>query len=46
MQNVIISDTDSVYICLGPILDHMRSQGININASNKNNIILKLANQI
>ena len=46
MQNVIISDTDSVYICLGPILDHMRSQGIDINSSNKNDIILKLANQI
>ena len=40
MQNVIISDTDSVYISLGPILDHMRSQGIDINDSNKNKIIL------
>ena len=46
MQNVIISDTDSVYISLGPILDHMRSQGIEINDSNKNEIILKLATQI
>ena len=46
MQNVIISDTDSVYISLGPILDHMRSQGIDINDSNKNKIILKLATQI
>ena len=46
MQNVIISDTDSVYIGLGPILDHMRSQGIDINSSNKNDIILKLANHI
>ena len=46
MQNVIISDTDSVYISLGPILDHMRSQGIDINDSNKNEIILKLATQI
>ena len=46
MQNVIISDTDSVYISLGPILDHMRSQGIDINESNKNEIILKLATQI
>ena len=46
MQNVIISDTDSVYIGLGPILDHMRSQGIEINDTNKNEIILKLATQI
>lgn len=46
MQNIIISDTDSVYICLGPILDHMRSQGIEIDNTNKNEIILKLANQI
>lgn len=46
MQNVIISDTDSVYISLGPILEHMKSQGIEINDTNKNEIILKLANQI
>jgi len=46
MQNIIISDTDSLYICLGPILEHMRSQGIEINEANKNEIILKLANQI
>ena len=46
MQNVIISDTDSVYIGLSHILDHMRSQGIDINESNKNEIILKLATQI
>jgi len=46
MQNIIISDTDSLYICLGPILEHMRSQGIEINDTNKNEIILKLANQI
>jgi hypothetical protein len=46
MQNVIISDTDSVYIGLGPILEHMKSQGIEINDTNKNEIILKLANQI
>ena len=46
MQNVIISDTDSVYIGLRPILEHMKSQGIEINNTNKNEIILKLANQI
>jgi len=46
MQNIIISDTDSVYICLSPILEHMKSQGIEINDTNKNEIILKLANQI
>lgn len=46
MQNIIISDTDSVYIGLGPILEHMKSQGIEINDTNKNEIILKLANQI
>lgn len=46
MQNVIISDTDSVYIGLGPILEHMKSQGIEINDTNRNEIILKLANQI
>ena len=46
MQNIIISDTDSVYIGLSHILDHMRSQGIDINESNKNEIILKLATQI
>ena len=45
-QNIIISDTDSLYICLGPILKHMQSQGIEINDTNKNEIILKLANQI
>jgi len=46
MQNIIISDTDSLYICLGPILEYMKSQGIEINDTNKNEIILKLANQI
>ena len=46
MQNIIISDTDSLYICLGSILEHMKSQGIEINDTNKNEIILKLANQI
>ena len=46
MQNVIISDTDSVYIGLCPILEHIKSQGIEINNTNKNEIILKLANQI
>jgi len=45
-QNIIISDTDSLYICLGPILEHMKSQGIEINESNKNNIILSIANVI
>jgi len=46
MQNIIISDTDSLYIGLNPILEHMRSQGIEINESNKNDIILKVATQI
>lgn len=45
-QNIIISDTDSLYICLGPILEHMKSQGIEINESNKNDIILNIANTI
>lgn len=46
MQNIIISDTDSLFIGLRPLLDHMRSQGIEINDTNKNEIILKLATQI
>ncbi len=46
MQNVVISDTDSVYISLGPILEHIKSQDIEINDINKNEIILKLATQI
>ena len=46
MQNVIISDTDSVYIGLGPILEHMKSQGIEINDTDKNEIILKITDQI
>ena len=45
-ENIIISDTDSLYVCLSPILEHMKSQGIKINNTNKNEIILKLANQI
>jgi DNA polymerase elongation subunit (family B) len=46
MQNIIISDTDSLFIGLRPVLEHMKSQGIEINDTNKNEIILKLANQI
>jgi DNA polymerase elongation subunit (family B) len=46
MQNIIISDTDSLYVCLSPILEHMKSQGIEINDTNKNEIILKIATQI
>jgi DNA polymerase elongation subunit (family B) len=46
MQNIIISDTDSLYISLGPIIEHMRSQGIEINDTNKDKIILKIATQI
>jgi len=46
MQNIIISDTDSLYISLGPILKHMQSQGIEINDTNKNEIILKITDQI
>lgn len=46
MQNIIISDTDSLYICLGHIIKYMKSQGIEINDANKNEIILKLATQI
>lgn len=45
-QNIIISDTDSLYISLGPILDHFKSQGIDINDENKNDFILKIANTI
>lgn len=45
-ENIIISDTDSLYICLSPILEHMKSQGIEINNINKNEIILKIANKI
>jgi hypothetical protein len=39
MQNIIISDTDSLYISLGPILKHMQSQGIEINDINKNKLV-------
>jgi len=46
MQNIIISDTDSLYISLGPILKHMQSQGIEINDTDKNEIILKITDQI
>lgn len=46
MQNIIISDTDSLYISLGPILEHMQSQGIDVNDTNKNEIILKITDQI
>jgi len=45
-NHIKISDTDSLFIGLRPVLDHMRSQGIEINDTNKNEIILKLANQI
>ena len=45
-ENIIISDTDSLYIGLQPILEHMKSQGIEINDTNKNEIILKIANRI
>ena len=38
-QNIIISDTDSLYICLGNIIQHMINQGIEINDANKNEII-------
>ena len=46
MQNIIISDTDSLYICLGNIIQHMINQGIEINDANKNEIILKITDQI
>jgi len=46
INHIKISDTDSLFIGLRPVLDHMRSQGIEINDTNKNEIILKLANQI
>lgn len=45
-NHIKISDTDSLFIGLRPLLDHMRSQGIEINDTNKNEIILKLATQI
>lgn len=45
-NHIKISDTDSLFIGLRPLLDHMKSQGIEINDTNKNEIILKLANQI
>ena len=45
-ENIIISDTDSLYICLGNILEHMHSQGIDVNDTNKNEIILKITDQI
>jgi len=45
-NHIKISDTDSLFIGLRPILEHMKSQGIEINDTNKNEIILKLANQI
>jgi len=45
-ENIIISDTDSLYICLGNILEYMYSQGIDVNDINKNEIILKITDQI
>jgi len=45
-NHIKISDTDSLFIGLRPLLDHMKSQGIEIDDTNKNEIILKLANQI
>jgi len=45
-NHIKISDTDSLFIGLRPVLDHMKSQGIEINESNKNDIILKIATQI
>lgn len=45
-NHIKISDTDSLFIGLRPVLEHMKSQGIEINDTNKNEIILKLANQI
>jgi hypothetical protein len=46
INHIKISDTDSLFIGLRPMLEHMKSQGIEINDTNKNEIILKLANQI
>lgn len=45
-NHIKISDTDSLFIGLRPMLEHMKSQGIEINDTNKNEIILKLATQI
>ena len=45
-NHIKISDTDSLFIGLRPVLEHIKSQGIEINDTNKNEIILKLANQI
>jgi hypothetical protein len=46
INHIKISDTDSLFIGLRPMLEHMKSQGIEINDTNKNDIILKLATQI
>ncbi len=46
INHIKISDTDSLFIGLRPVLEHMKSQGIEINDTNKNDIILKLATQI
>ena len=45
-NHIKISDTDSLFIGLRPVLEHMKSQGIEINNINKNEIILKIANKI
>lgn len=43
---ILLSDTDSLYIELKPILDYMVSKGIEINEENKNDYILKIAKKI
>lgn len=43
---IIQSDTDSLYIHLSPLLEYMKSQGIEINETNKTQIVLKLTDLI
>jgi hypothetical protein len=43
---IIQSDTDSLYIELKPVLDYMKSKGIEINDEDKNEFVLKIASKI
>ena len=43
---ILLSDTDSLYIELKPVLDYMKSKGIEINDENKNEFVLKIASKI
>jgi histidinol phosphatase-like enzyme len=45
-KSVILSDTDSAYIHLAPVIKHIQSQGIEVTPELKIKFILELANKI